>query len=140
MPPRGPMAQPRSSRVRQNPPWTRRPGWSRAPGPGAVADADSSCRVSPACFPPRSSFPRLLEVSQIGWRLILLGGHQEAISAQEIVFRADDDLVVALGAESLAPVRMRIGVAPKGLVDAPGPRQGVVEHGDLVMKEVRIIL
>jgi hypothetical protein len=35
---------------------------------------------------------------------------------------------------------MRIGVAPKGLVDAPGPRQGVVEHGDLVMKEVRIIL
>ena len=39
-----------------------------------------------------------------------------------------------------APDRTRIRVAPKCLVDAPGPRQGMVEHGDFVVKDVRIVL
>jgi hypothetical protein len=32
------------------------------------------------------------------------------------------------------------GVAPERLVDAPGQRQRVVEHNDLVMKEVGVVL
>ncbi len=85
------------------------------------------------------SFLRLLEIPQIRRRLVLPGGHQQAVRAQVVVLLADDDIHVALGAENLAPVRTRIRVAPKGLVDAPGPRQGVVEHGDLVMQKVRIV-
>src|SRR5260370_30267163 len=79
-----------------------------------------------------------LEIARIRRRLIFLGRHQQAIPAQEVVFLADDDLQVALAAIQLGPARTRIRVAPKCLVDAPRPRQGVVEHGDLVMKNVRI--
>src|SRR5271169_777295 len=35
---------------------------------------------------PLSSVPRRFEISQIRWRLILLGGHQNPIPAQKIVF------------------------------------------------------
>jgi hypothetical protein len=86
------------------------------------------------------SLRRLFEISQIGRRLILLGGHQESIPVQEIVFRADDDQVVALGARRFAPVWAQTRIAPKCLVHAPRPRQGTVEHGDLVMKNIRIAL
>jgi hypothetical protein len=41
----------------------------------------------------------LLEISEIGRRLILLGRHQQPISAVKIVFLADHDLVVAANIE-----------------------------------------
>src|SRR5436305_4405300 len=81
---------------------------------------------------------RLLEIFQVGRLLALLGGHQAAVGAQEIVLLADDQLVVAFRAIGFGPVRVRILVAPKGLVHAPGPGQGVIEHGDLVMQDIRI--
>src|SRR5450631_3944751 len=81
---------------------------------------------------------RSLEIFQVGRRLALSGGHQIAVGAQEIVLLADDQLVVALGAISLGPARTRILAAPKGLVHAPRPGQGMIEHGDLVMQNVRI--
>src|SRR5881396_2725185 len=71
----------------------------------------------PRFLPTRASLPRLLEIAQIRRCLVLFGGHQESFRAQEIVFLADDDLRVALGAKSLAPVWMRIRVAPECLVD-----------------------
>jgi hypothetical protein len=80
----------------------------------------------------------LLEVSEIGRRLILLGRHQEPIPAQPIVFLADDNIHVALNARRFAPLWTRIGIAPISLVYAPRPRQGMVEHGDFVMKNARI--
>jgi hypothetical protein len=43
-----------------------------------------------------ASFPGLPEISQIGWRLILAGWHQVAISADEIVVLTDDDMVIFL--------------------------------------------
>ena len=46
---------------------------------------------------------RLSEISQIGRRLILPGEHQQAVGAQEIVFLADDDVIVALVAIVLVP-------------------------------------
>ena len=69
----------------------------------------------------------LFEISQIRRCLILLGGHQKAIRAEEIVFLADDDLAVALGASIFAPIWTRIRVAPKSLVHAPRLRQGMVK-------------
>src|SRR5260370_8222962 len=90
--------------------------------------------------PARSSLLRLLEISQIRRRLILLGRHQESFRAQEVIFLADDDLGVALGARGSAPVRISLRAAPKCLVDAPGPRQGLVAHGAFVTKQLRFAL
>src|SRR5690348_2142965 len=81
----------------------------------------------------------LLEISQIGRRLVLLRRHQEPIGAEKIVLLADDDLVVALGAIAFGPGRVRLLAAAEGLVDAPGPRQRMIEHRDLVMQNVRIV-
>jgi hypothetical protein len=85
----------------------------RMPSPRAVWPTD--CHASPL---------RVLEISQIRRRLVLLGRHQEAIGAQEIVFFANHDLRVVLGAIRFGPVRTRIRVAPVSFVHRPGPRQG----------------
>src|SRR5262245_6802083 len=85
-----------------------------------------------------SSLRRLLEISQIRRRLAFLGGHQQAVSAQEIIFVTDHDLAVAFVANVFAPAWTRFRVAPESLVHAPRPCQCVVEHGDLVMKDIRI--
>ena len=85
----------------------------RMPSPRAVWPTD--CRASPL---------RLLEISQIRWRLVFLGRHQEAFGAQEIVLFANDNLRVVLGAIRFGPVRTRIRVAPVSFVHRPGPRQG----------------
>src|ERR1700730_8629855 len=87
-----------------------------------------------------SSLGRLLEIFEIGRRLILLGGHQDSVPVQEIVFLADDDQIVALGARRFAPVWARIRIGPKCLVHAPRSRQGMVERGYLVMQNIRIAL
>ena len=80
------------------------------------------------------------EISKVRWCLVLLSRHQEPIAAYPIVFIPDDNIRVALGARRFAPDWTGIGVAPVSLVDAPRPRRGVVEHGDFVMKNVRIVL
>src|SRR5262249_40168798 len=49
---------------------------------------------------------RLVEISQIRRRLILLRGHQVAIGAQEIILLADDHMMVVLGTNRLAPDRV----------------------------------
>src|SRR5229473_7833281 len=82
---------------------------------------------------------RFLEISRIRRRLVLLGGHQEPIPAQEIRVRSDDHIVVALGARNSAPARIGIGITPIRLVDAPRPRQRMVEYGDFLMKEVCVV-
>src|SRR5258708_9691902 len=55
---------------------------------------------------PLSLLPRLLEIFQIRGRLVLLGGHQVAIRAQEIVLLADGDMVIVLGTVVLVPDRI----------------------------------
>src|SRR5215470_7945686 len=108
----------------------------------SVSD-NTSFGTTPSAWSSRaipSSLLCLPEVAQIRRRLILLGGHQVAVGAHEIVLIANDDDGVVGIANRLGPNRTRVRVAPKGLVDAPRPRQGVVEHRDLVMQDVRIIL
>src|SRR5262245_42908747 len=81
---------------------------------------------------------RLLEIPQVGRRLVLLGGHEEAVGAEVIVFRADHDLGVALGAVVLRPLRARARVALESLVGGPRPRERVVEDRDQVMQDVGV--
>src|SRR5215831_6783485 len=82
----------------------------------------------------------LLEVAQVRRGLVPSGRHQQPIRAEEIVFLAEDDLVVAFGAIILAPAWMRTRIASIGLVDRPRLRQGMVDHRDLVMENARIVL
>src|SRR5579871_4721865 len=86
------------------------------------------------------SLPIVLpEVAQIRWRLVLLGGHQQAVAAEVIDLLADADVNVALAADLMAEPDRSLGLhAPVRLVDDPRPRQRVICRGDVVMEQVRI--
>src|SRR5580692_3230144 len=47
----------------------------------------------PSSFAQHRLLLRLLEIAQVRRRLVLLGGHQQALAAEKIVLAADDDLV-----------------------------------------------
>src|SRR6267142_425493 len=88
-----------------------------------------------------SSLPRQVEIAQIRWWLILLDRHQEAVGAEEIVLLADDDMNIVFGADVLAPPDRSLGGDTAVVLgDGPGPRQRIVDHGDLVVQHVRISL
>src|SRR5215471_15351671 len=80
--------------------------------------------------------PRLIEAAQVRGLLILPDRHQEAIGAQEIILLADDDVLVVGGADVLAPSVVALATIAAG--DGPGPRQRVVDGGDLVAQQVGI--
>src|SRR5262245_2196480 len=71
------------------------------------------------------------EISEVGRPLSLLGGHQQAVAADHVVFLADLHVIVALAAYFLDPHGLRIGLAAIGLAHRPRPRQGIVDHGDV---------
>src|SRR5215471_12679583 len=71
----------------------------------------------------RLLFRGLLEISQIRRSLIFLRRHQEAFCAEVIVLRTDANMVVAFGANILAPPDRLVGRHPTiGLHDNPGRR------------------
>src|SRR5215470_9094797 len=86
----------------------------------------------------RWSLPRLIEISQVRRLLVLFCGHQHAIRAWKIIFLADENLRVVLGATDLGPLRPRVGITNVLLVHGPGPRQCVVGHRDFIVKDVWI--
>jgi hypothetical protein len=71
------------------------------PSPLHPANLVCSCEY----VPPKLSFPRLFEISQIRWRLVFAGRHQQAIRAHEVVFPANKDLGIVLAAQLLTPLR-----------------------------------
>ena len=81
----------------------------------------------------------VLEVFQVRRLLILLRWHQIAVSAQEIDFLSDSDVVVSLFAGVVDPVAIR-GLPAKGLFHRPGMREGVVDGGDVVVKQFLVLL
>jgi hypothetical protein len=87
----------------------------------------------------RVLLPSLLEISQIRRWLVLARGHEQAITADEVVLRADLNMCVAL-ARKFRPNWLRVGVAQILLVNRPWPRERVIYHGDLVMKYVSVFL
>jgi hypothetical protein len=77
----------------------------------------------------------LLEIAQIWRRLVLFGGHQEAVGAKEINFLADANMSVAFGADLVAkPDRFLARDAPVGLGHHPRSAQRMVDGGDIIVK------
>src|SRR5579871_5589097 len=85
-----------------------------------------------------SLLPRLLEIAQVRRRLVLLGGHQKPVAGNEIILLADKHVMIGLTAIVVLP--QFVAVAPVGLRDRPRPRQRVVDRGDLIVQEIRIVL
>src|SRR5215470_5979722 len=79
---------------------------------------------------------RLLEVAQIGRRLVLPGGHEITVRAQEVVLLTDDHVIVVFGAVVLVPDA--VGNVPIAFGHGPGARQRVVDGRDLVVQDARI--
>src|SRR6516164_356671 len=69
----------------------------------------------------------LLEVAQVRRGLVLARGHQIAVAAHEVVFLADDYVVVVLVAIVLVP--HDLADAAVTLVDSPWTGQGVIDDG-----------
>src|SRR5215475_10190341 len=81
----------------------------------------------------------VLEIFQVGWRLALAHRHQEAVGADIVVVLADLDVTVVLGAIVLEPHHV-LGLAHVLLGHGPGPRERLVEGGDLVDENIAIAL
>src|ERR1700680_3820206 len=79
-----------------------------------------------------------LEVSQIGRRLVLAGGHEVAVAAAIVGLLADLDQLLVARAIIFLPDRGR--VAPVGLQNRPGTRIGIVDQGDLVVQQRGVLL
>jgi hypothetical protein len=89
----------------------------------------------------RSSLLRLFEESQIRRRLVLSGGHQEAVRAEHVVLVGDGDVIVGFRTILFRPSGIGIiRAAPVVLHDGPRPRQRVVDHRDLVMGYIAVVL
>src|SRR6266850_2507795 len=85
------------------------------------------------------SVARLLEIPQVRRLLALLCGHEKAVRAYHVVVFADSKMEVGFGAVLFRPFGKDVlRVAPVVLCHRPGTRECVVNHGDLVMGDVRI--
>src|SRR6266702_4940775 len=84
------------------------------------------------------SLSRLIEIPRVWRRLVLPGGHQVAIRAQEIGVVADADHGVVFRASFGAPERPGFWVATGLLGDRPRSRQRMVEHCDFVINDVLV--
>src|SRR5437016_3414452 len=85
--------------------------------------------------------PRLLEITQIRRRLVLEGRHQLAIGrVDHIGLAADLDPNIVRRAGLHSPHRAGIGLAENLLEPAVGPRQGMVQYDDIVIKDVAFAL
>src|SRR5580693_6422942 len=82
--------------------------------------------------------PRFLEIAQVRRRLALAARHQAAVGAEEIGFAADEE-VLAVGVLAGVLEPGRLALAPIAAGHGPGPRQSVVDGGDLVAQDVRIV-
>src|SRR6266446_8069405 len=85
---------------------------------------------------PQLSLSRLLEIAQIGRRLILAGRHQVAVATHEIVLLADDDVIVVLGTIVLVPAFVRDALIVLG--HGPRLRERVIDDRDLVEHQVLV--
>lgn len=80
----------------------------------------------------------LVEIFQIGHRLVFLGGHQMSVGADEIRFLAELNVMIVSAAIGLDPDRICIAtIVPR---HCPGPCIGMVDGRDLVVQEITISL
>src|SRR5579871_6987677 len=80
-----------------------------------------------------------LEISQIRRRLVFLCRHEQPVGTQIVGLFANRHVGVIFGAHVLAPPDRLVGddamIVPR---DHPWARQGIVNGGNLVMKQVRV--
>src|SRR5712671_5965956 len=81
----------------------------------------------------------LIEISQIRWRLVLLGGHEIAVGAQEVVLGADADVIVTLGTIVLVPFAVIFFLA-ESFGDDPRPGERIVDGRHVVAKQRLVVL
>src|SRR5438477_7573181 len=73
-----------------------------------------------------------LEISQVRGLLSLLDGHEQALGAQEIIFIADRDVVVALDAVVFRPENLLLTTI--AVQDFPRTCQSFIDRRDFVVK------
>src|SRR5262252_6117525 len=78
----------------------------------------------------------LFEIPQVRRRLVLFGGHQVTVPAQEIALPADFHITIALGTHLLDPLRLFDRHPGIFLDHRPWPRERMVERRDLVIEDV----
>src|SRR3981081_4627621 len=100
------------------------------PRPTSRVEVPTPLRRS-RCFP---------EVTQIGRRLILAGGHQQTLRAEIEVVVTDTNVRVVLGAGELQPKRPLLLDAAVVPDDRPRASQGVVGHRNFIMQDVGVRL
>src|SRR6266436_1883154 len=101
---------------------------------------DFKCNTGHSAAWPLFSLPRLIEISQIGRRLILLDRHHIAVLADEIVVLADADVVIILAAIIEMPDRSRVGFAMVFFGNGPRAGQRIIDRRDFVEKNVLVSL
>src|SRR5216684_5928876 len=107
--------------------------------PMGFAGAQPILRTDWRAGAPARSLPGLLEIAQIRRWLVLVGGHQQAVRAQEIGLPPNIDMDVGLGANVLVPPDRLLGLgATVVLRDGPRARQRVIDDGDFVVQHVGI--
>src|SRR5215475_8846187 len=82
----------------------------------------------------------LIEISKIRRPLPFLCRHDHSLGAEEIRLALDADMIVIFHAVVLDPPRTRVATAAIALGHNPRARQGMVEDGDLVADDIRIVL
>src|SRR5258708_3099219 len=81
----------------------------------------------------------LLEITQIGRRLVLHGGHQEAVAAEVINLLADADMCISFAANRVAePSRLVGRDASVGFVYKPRAGQGMIDGGNVGVPANRV--
>src|SRR5258708_15372802 len=81
----------------------------------------------------------LLEITQIRRRLVLHGGHQEAVAAEEVNLLTDPDMSILFAANRVAePGRLVGRGAPVGFGHQPWPGQSMIDGGDVVVQQIRV--
>src|SRR5207253_9187741 len=111
-----------------------------------AAPSASTNAAAPISFRIMASLQRLslslttrsFEVPQIGRLLVLLCRHQIAVGAQEIVFLADDHMMIVLGA--IIGVPDRLVIAAEFLGHRPGASERVVDGRDPDVERVLVLL
>src|SRR5690349_4796685 len=107
-----------------------------------IAILPSPARAGPCCLRRwrGTLFLSLLEVAQIRRLLAFLDRHQVAVGGHEIALVADEDVLVVLRTIIEVPHDVGTGLAHVALGHRPGPRERMIDGGDLIDQRVLLAL
>src|SRR5215813_10137691 len=103
------------------------------PSPACAGHVASSVALKPMAL-----LLSLVKIAQIRRLLSLFHGHQEAVGGHEVALLADEDVLVVLSTVIEVPHNVGAGLTHVALGYCPGPRQCMVDGGDLVDQHVLV--